>query len=821
MIKSRKHLIFTVIAPNYGPQAMILGESIAKSMPDTVFRIVVLQDCPDMAYIQNGINSYLSFNDAAVDHEAVSFQDFDWSEFDVTNCVNQYDLLEFATSVKPTILKNYISQGYERVTYLDPDIQVFADFTELFDVRKSIAVTPHILQDFPMDTKLPDQQSILYAGIYNLGFISVTAGALPFLEWWEKKLNKYCSMDVQAGYHVDQRWVDWAINFVDIDVVRDPGLNVAYWNLHERTIKNGSIYRVNSVESDKYELRFFHFSGFVGPTLEKISRHCTRQFEESDSLQEVLTNYHERRVFWKKTLGPKVWSLGGRLAGSSLPESWRRDLLSQVRKLKQDKFERETKFDFNQSYFCECSSCESNFAANSLNTLFNQFSRNVVSSVDYSNQTSLIKELERIGYREQRVSSDSKSVGLPANLCLIGYFGAPTGVGQMARNTLRLLEDSGISVNIHILKTGFDDEQLLNNYLVKSKMSGKETSVIGFVNADSWIGELVQPRLINLEIQNVAAVWAWEIENIPEYFRESAKFASKIFAISQFSAKALSNFLGDEIEVFPTFGNIPIFDERQETCGDKNGKYVLARFDAKSVIERKNPKAILDTWDLVKSELPNYKLVMKTIDFSKKASSELLDRIYKSERVVLVDEVYSEEQNKNLLNGASAFISLHRAEGLGLNILEALAADIPTIATNYSGLSAEIESLLFPVEYELIGIGDKAFPYPPEALWADPSISSASNQLIKAIKSLEDGEWEVNRKSRLESFKNFLQKAELMSLANCAQLLSTAKPPTFAKLNVQKRFVIKNPKYLLSFYRHLPVPARNIVRRIFLRYASF
>ena len=66
---------------------------------------------------------------------AVNFQDFDWSDFDVANCVNQYDLLEFATSVKPTILKNYLNDGYKRVTYLDPDIQVFADFKELFDSR--------------------------------------------------------------------------------------------------------------------------------------------------------------------------------------------------------------------------------------------------------------------------------------------------------------------------------------------------------------------------------------------------------------------------------------------------------------------------------------------------------------------------------------------------------------------------------------------------------------------------------------------------------------------------------------------------------------
>jgi glycosyltransferase involved in cell wall biosynthesis len=820
MIKSEKHLIFTVIAPNYGAQAMILGESIAKSIPDAVFRIVVLQDCPNITYIQNGINTYLSFVDASVDHEAVSFQDFDWSNFDVTNCVNQYDLLEFATSIKPTILKDYINKGHQRVTYLDPDIQVFSDFTDSFDVRKSMAVTPHMLEDFPMDGKLPDQQSILYAGIYNLGFISVTSGALPFLAWWEKKLNKYCSMDVQAGYHVDQRWVDWATNFLDIDVVRDLGLNVAYWNLHERSIRNGKVYPVNVSESEGYTLRFFHFSGFIGPTLAKISRHSTRRFKETESLNDVIKSYYKRRIFWKRSLGPIVWSLGGRLAGSSLPINWRKDILFQNRKIKSHTFERIINFDFDESYFCECISCESNYASASMNTLFNQLSKNVISSVDFSDRTSLFKELRAIGYQRQTDSSDSKRVGPQANLCLIGYFGAPTGVGQMARNTLRLLEDSGISVNIHILQTGFDDGELLNEYLVKSQVNGKEVSVIAFVNADMWIEHLVKPRFINLESQNVAAVWAWEIEEIPDYFRESAKYVSKIYAISEFSANAFSKFFGDNIEVFPTFGNLSIPSDHLTWSSEKGQKYILARFDAKSVIERKNPKGILDTWDLVKSEIPDYELVIKTIDFAKNAPAVLMDRLKNSERVVLIDEVYSEEQNNALLKGATAFISLHRAEGLGLNILEALAADIPTISTNYSGLSAETENLVFPVEYELIQIGNNASPYPPEAFWADPSISSASHQLIRAIKLFEGGEWETDRKSRLETFKIYLQKAELMTLANCAQLLSTTNGSVITKSNLPKRIVIKHPKYLLRPYRRLPLSVRVIIRRTYLRYFS-
>jgi len=818
MNQLNSHLIFTVIAPNYAAQAMILGRSLAQKMPNSVFRIVVLQDCLDTEFIKKGIDKYLTLEDVKVDHAAVNFQNFDWSGFDITNAVNQYDLLEFATSVKPTILKSYLNEGYSRVTYLDPDIQIFSDFMECLNSEKDISLTPHILEDFPMDSKLPDQQSILYAGIYNLGFISVTSGAMPFLKWWENKLNIFCSMDVNSGYHVDQRWVDWATSFVDVDVIREPGLNVAYWNLHERSLSEGPNYQVNSNDSFFKPLRFFHFSGFIGPTSEKISRHCTRKFKENGNLNSLLAQYYEARAFWKRTLGSSVWSLGGRLAGSSLPNSWRKDILTQNRKTKGKIFEKEFNYENEGKHFCNSLNCQSKFAMASINSLLNHLSRNTVSSVNFSNQQSVFEELRKLGYPQFKRDPRLENISPSANLCLVGYFAAPTGVGQIARNTLRLLEDASIPVNIHILQTSFDDEELLEMYQIKSQMSRNETTVIGFVNADMWIEHLVNPGIINLHKQTVAAVWAWEIEDIPMYFIDSAKYAHKIYAISQFSAQALGSHLKVEIEVFPTYGNIVTKSGEMNLSYGKNKKYILARFDAKSVIERKNPVAVLETWNLVKSELFEYELVIKTIDFAKTASLELLNKIQSSERVILIDEVFSEEENKKLLENASAYISLHRAEGLGLNILESLALDIPTVVTNYSGLAREIENLVFPVDYEMIQIGKNAAPYPSDGIWADPSITSAAEQLVEAIRSLESGSWATDRKMRLANLREFLRKAETSALANCAQLLSIAKNPALTNSKLHKRHNIRSPKYFLRVYGILPTPLRKITRQIFIRY---
>jgi glycosyltransferase involved in cell wall biosynthesis len=816
MQTQNSHLIFTIIAPNYGPQAMILGESIAKNIPEAIFRIIVLQDCKNVETIQGGIDEYKRLSGASSDHLALTFQEFDWSCFDVENCVNQYDLLEFATSVKPTIMKNYISMGYTRVTYLDPDIQVFDDFTDSLSPDKSISVTPHILGDFPEDSKLPDQQSILYAGVYNLGFISVLAESMIFLEWWEKKLNKYCTMAVKDGYHVDQKWVDWAINFVDIDTVRDPGLNVAYWNLHERKIIDGGVKQLIDKSDEIFPLRFFHFSGFVGPGLEKISKHCTRKFDDSLELRSLLKSYYDRRKYWQKFLRKSIWSLGGRLGGSALPSEWRSDILELSRNNTSLIWSKKS-LQVADRQICECMECDSTFSRDAIFLFLHQIESRSIRQLRSESQQKIALELYKNGYSKKSLSeADIREIS-PSKLLIIGYFGAPTGVGQIARNTLRLMEDFGIPVNIHTLRTGFDDPLLYSEYESKQQMTGNETTVIAFVNADMWIEHLVETRLINLEKQFVVGIWAWEIEHVPPYFRVAREYTSKVYAISQFSAEALSNYLGEEISAFPTYGNIPIHLNKD---GNENNKYILARFDAKSVIERKNPEGVLDMWALVEQDLTEYQLFIKSIDLKKFANEDLINKLEKSKRIRLIDEVLDESQNSSLLQNATAFVSLHRAEGLGLNILEAVAADIPAISTNYSGISTEIENMIFGVDFELIDVGNNAAPYPPEGSWADPNIHSAAAQLMKAVKSVESGLWSEGSALRHEKLELFLQKAQNLALANTLQFLSWSESESNNRSERRKIRRIPALGQLLPIYSRLPKRVRIILRRYFLKYFS-
>ena len=182
-----------------------------------------------------------------------------------------YDITEFATAVKPWVLSALLARGSDSAVYLDPDIAVLSPLDELDELiaTEGIVLTPHAPHGFPRDGRFPEERSILAAGIYNLGFVAVGQQAMPFLEWWKERLRRHCVNDVTDMHFVDQRWVDFVPGMFDHAILRHEGYNVAYWNLHGRTLKAGD----DGYAVDGSPLRFFHFSGYSPDAPHLLSKH--------------------------------------------------------------------------------------------------------------------------------------------------------------------------------------------------------------------------------------------------------------------------------------------------------------------------------------------------------------------------------------------------------------------------------------------------------------------------------------------------------------------------------------------------------------------
>ena len=175
-----------------------------------------------------------------------------------------------------------LARGCDLAIYLDADIVLFKPLDlvlSAFADGHELVLTPHVLTPLPPDGKQPDDLAIMRSGIYNLGFAAFanTERCRALLRWWERHLRTLGAADVGAGLFTDQKWIDFAPAFVPSTfIIRDPGYNTAYWNLHERTVRQTDHgWRVTFADQTLSDLTFFHFSGY-SPSAGVLSKHETR-----------------------------------------------------------------------------------------------------------------------------------------------------------------------------------------------------------------------------------------------------------------------------------------------------------------------------------------------------------------------------------------------------------------------------------------------------------------------------------------------------------------------------------------------------------------
>ena len=173
-----------------------------------------------------------------------------------------YDLMEFATAVKPSLLKTLLARGAESVTYFDPDIEIFAPARRHRRARAGALDRPDASYALaaPARPTRAGRGTLLLAGMFNLGFISVSreARTVPRLVGKSASREPDPSIPVTESSSISAGSTSCPSLF-EHTVLRDPTVNVAHWNLESRRLTS-RIRRRYLV--DGQPLRFFHFSGF-------------------------------------------------------------------------------------------------------------------------------------------------------------------------------------------------------------------------------------------------------------------------------------------------------------------------------------------------------------------------------------------------------------------------------------------------------------------------------------------------------------------------------------------------------------------------------
>ncbi|MEM9597771.1 MAG: glycosyl transferase, group 1 [Acidobacteriota bacterium] len=151
----------------------------------------------------------------------------------------------------------------DRWLFLDGDVLVLDSLEPLWDRldRAPILLSPHLLK--PVEESKVRSHELLHLrlGMWNGGFLGLRRGetAASVASWLRSRLARYGCDDPAAGQFVDQRWLDWLpIFFPEAAAVDDPGVNVAYWNLHERALARTE----GGWTAGGSPLRFVHWSGW-------------------------------------------------------------------------------------------------------------------------------------------------------------------------------------------------------------------------------------------------------------------------------------------------------------------------------------------------------------------------------------------------------------------------------------------------------------------------------------------------------------------------------------------------------------------------------
>ena len=211
----------------------------------------------------------------------------------------KYTAFELCCALKPYAIKHALQRsGVTHLVYLDSDVLVISPFWNDLEAAwriHPILLTPHLIR-LPLDLSPEAQRSLLQHGTCNAGFLAVkhTTDSFTFLDWWGCLLDTHCTFDPMNNVSGDQRWLDLAASSSPaVGILRDPGLNVGYWNLHERALQEETPgkWRCNGKP-----LKFFHFSGFdrqrlttkvhcSDPVAMRISDHYGAVLEDSGDLE--------------------------------------------------------------------------------------------------------------------------------------------------------------------------------------------------------------------------------------------------------------------------------------------------------------------------------------------------------------------------------------------------------------------------------------------------------------------------------------------------------------------------------------------------------
>ena len=727
----------TILAANYLATGRVLAASFERQNPgERFFTLIVDGDESDRSL--KGLGQVVLPTDLAL-------RPGEWWEMAAI-----YSVLELSTAAKPAMLAHVLDRAATAI-YLDADIVVYQPLSVCSQAAAdhAIALTPHCLQPLPRDGLGPSEQSLMVSGLFNLGFIAVGQRARPFLRWWHERLRHDAIIDVENGLFTDQRWIDWVPSLFEHTVLRNPGLNVAYWNAHERDLQRRES---GALMAGSSPLLFFHFSGYDPDAPWRLTRHAGTtprlSFAGYPVIEDLCADYAARLAeerhavltlapYRLDTLANGFRMTGGirrlirtaYLNGEQLPNpytdpaafvQWLRLPSSGTAAVPLSRWELSVWED-----------------RPDLRAAFPDLGAE--HAVQFrlwlaTDEWALAERTRIFGVsREVRQQPASRRQSL-VGWSVIAYADAELGVGEAGRRLVRAVQQIGLPTEV--VGVGETRSRREHRHGHERRTVPSFDNSITCVNADQLERIWHQVGITDDGPGGSrVALWFWETDVVPEGWYPVFERLDQIWVVSEYTQRAFERVGLCPVERvrLPVLARGAPTPHTRLSLGLPEDAFVfLCSYDFFSVLKRKNPLSVIEAYTDAFGPDDGAALVLKSINGH--LLGEDLAQVRRAARhrpdIRVVDGYRTAGEVAGMIELSDCVVSLHRSEGYGLNLVDAMAVGTPVVATGYSGnLAFMDESSAFLVPYEEVEVGPGAEPYPSEAHWAQPDLEAAARIL--------------------------------------------------------------------------------------------
>jgi glycosyltransferase involved in cell wall biosynthesis len=333
---------------------------------------------------------------------------------------------------------------------------------------------------------------------------------------------------------------------------------------------------------------------------------------------------------------------------------------------------------------------------------------------------------------------------------VIGPISKTSGLGQATRLSYQILERS-IAPSLCALPFNVENPALVGfSSQVDYRPYKRPLRVNLFhINADFIpIAFSILPKSTFEKSYNVGYFF-WELNKIPESHFLALEMLDEIWTSSRYVQEMYeAQTHKPVVNVGMAVEGLPLHLEPHPSLSQGGAFTFLTTFDSFSYVERKNPLAVVRAFKAAfDKENIEASLIIKTCNRSRVSNAfqvsvwrAIDDLIQDDPRIRVIDETFTYEQILSLKLACDCYVSLHRAEGFGFGMLEAMQLGRPVIATAYSGnMDFCTPENSYLVDYDLISVGyDEYLGVERGSVWADPNIASAAAAMRSAVSNRDE-----------------------------------------------------------------------------------